>query len=251
MTADEVKDKDTYEVKLEIFEGPLDLLIHLIRKNELDIFDIPISLITDQYLQYLDLMKALNINLAGEFFVMASTLMHIKSRMLLPGSQEDEDEDPRTEITGPLLEYLQLKGVAGELSGRHILNRDVFTRAPAADFRDSLQAEEQVIEVNLFQLIDAFRDIVERNLPGTSIRIEPQKWSIKDKMEYVIDRLRGGKRMLFSSLFDRDKTVSELIVTFLALLELVHLGLIRVFQRETDGDIHLEGLFEEERPENG
>lgn len=249
---DGISDAKSYEVKLEIFEGPLDLLIHLIRKNEIDIFDIPISFITDQYLEYLDFMKALNINLAGEFFVMASTLMHIKSRMLLPGSEDDEDEDPRTEITRPLVEYFRLKELATELSERHILNRDVFTRGSGDDIKDSFQVEDPVIGVNLFQLIDAFRDIVEKNLPGESIRIEPQQWSLKDKMEYILERLRAQKTMFFSRLFDSDRTISEFIITFLALLELVHLALIRVFQKEPDRDIYLEGLFDEkERPEYG
>ena len=117
-----------YEVKLEIFQGPLDLLIHLIRKNEVDIFDIPIATITDQYLEYLELMKALNITLAGDFLVMASTLIHIKSKMLLPGVDTEDEEDPRIEITRPLMEYLRLKEVAGELSERDLLDRDVFAR---------------------------------------------------------------------------------------------------------------------------
>ncbi|MBW1999663.1 MAG: segregation/condensation protein A [Deltaproteobacteria bacterium] len=240
---DEANINTDYEVKLEVFEGPLDLLVHLIRKNEVDIFDIPISIITDQYLEYLDFMKGLNINLAGEFFVMASTLMHIKSRMLLPGAEEDGEEDPRDEIVGPLLEYLQLKEIAGELSEREVLYRDVFTRGRAADFKNDLQAEEEIIEVNLFQLIDAFRQIIERNVPGETMRIEPEKWSIKNKMEHILDRLREEKTVVFSNLFDNDRSISEFIVTFLALLELVHTGLVRVYQKELNGDIHLEGLF--------
>ena len=128
----------TYEVKLEIFEGPLDLLLHLIRKNEMDIFDIPIASITDQYLEYLEIMKALNITLAGDFLVMASTLLHIKSRMLLPGLEEEEEEDLRIEITRPLLEYLRLKEVAGELSERELLDRDVFSRRLSPEYRSQL-----------------------------------------------------------------------------------------------------------------
>ncbi|UCF58147.1 MAG: segregation/condensation protein A, partial [Deltaproteobacteria bacterium] len=125
-----------YEVKLEIFQGPLDLLLHLIRKNEVDIFDIPVATITDQYLEYLDMMKALNINVAGDFLVMASTLLHIKSKMLLPGLEEGEDEeDPRVQITQPLLEYLRLKEMAGELLERELLDRDVFARRLSPDYK--------------------------------------------------------------------------------------------------------------------
>lgn len=125
-----MNDNTEYEVKLEIFEGPMDLLLHLIRKNEVDIFDIPIAMITDQYLEYIDMLKALNINVAGDFLVMASTLVHIKSRMLLPDHDEDEDEvDPREEIAEQLMEYIRLKEVAGELSEREILGRDVFHRS--------------------------------------------------------------------------------------------------------------------------
>ncbi len=138
---------DEYEVKLEIFEGPLDLLRHLIRKNEVDIFDIPIAVITDQYLQYLDIMKALNVSLAGDFLVMASTLVHIKSKMLLPDSGEDEDgEDPRDEITRPLLEYMRLKELANELSERPLLGRDVFSRLSSAD--DEFEGEEPLLRVS-------------------------------------------------------------------------------------------------------
>ncbi len=122
-----------YEVKLGIFEGPLDLLLHLIYKNEVDIFDIPIASITDQYLEYLDLMKALNINVAGDFLLMAATLVHIKSRMLLPGAEGGEEEDdPRLEITRPLLEYMRIKEAAQALDEREILERDVFGRRPSS-----------------------------------------------------------------------------------------------------------------------
>jgi segregation and condensation protein A len=149
-----------YEVKLEMFEGPLDLLLHLIHKNEVDIFDIPIATITDQYLEYLELMKSLEMSIAGDFLVMASTLIHIKSRMLLPGrDEEDEEEDPRLEITRPLLEYMQLKEMAKELSEREILGRDVFARGDATSF-DEYPDMLPKPDVTLFQLMDAFRRIV-------------------------------------------------------------------------------------------
>ena len=174
-----------YEVKLEIFEGPLDLLLHLIHKNEVDIFDIPIAVITDQYLEYLDIMKAFNINIAGDFFFMASTLIHIKSRMLLPESREDEEEDPRMEITRPLLEYMRLKEMAEELSDREILDRDVFARQIPPDFHAQIGDEGPQLDVNLFQLMDAFKRIVDQKLPGVQLRIQLEEWSVKEKMELM------------------------------------------------------------------
>ncbi len=234
-----------YEVRLEIFQGPLDLLLHLIRKNEVDIFDIPIATITDQYLEYLDMMKALNINVAADFLVMASTLLHIKSRMLLPGSEEEEEEDPRVEITRPLLEYLRLKEMAGELFEREMLDRDVFIRRLAADYRAQLESEEPLLQVNLFQLIDAFKRIVDERLPGASLRVEFEKWSLKDKTSYILERLKHEPSICFRDLFSEDKTISEFIITFLALLELVHIGMITIFQPGSDSDIQVKALFEQ------
>ena len=237
-----------YEVKLEIFEGPMDLLLHLIRKNEVDIFDIPIATITEQYLQYLEMLKALNINVAGDFFVMASTLIHIKSKMLLPGFEEEEEgEDPRIEIMGPLLEYLRLKEIASELSERELLYRDTFLHLLPKEDRAQLQGEEPLLEVNLFQLIDAFKRVVEQRLPDTVLDFQVQKWSLKDKTAFIIERLRRSGSLHFEDLFEQDRSISEFVVTFLALLELVHLGLIRLFQPTLDKDINLEAVFDEER----
>ncbi len=234
-----------YEVRLEIFQGPLDLLLHLIRKNEVDIFDIPIATITDQYLEYLDMMKALNINVAADFLVMASTLLHIKSRMLLPGLEEEEEEDPRVEITRPLLEYMRLKEMAGELFEREMLDRDVFIRRLTDDYRVQLESEEPLLQVNLFQLIDAFKRIVDERLPGASLRVEFEKWSLKDKTSHILERLKNEVSIYFRDLFSEDRTISEFIITFLALLELVHIGMITIFQRDADSDIQVKALFEQ------
>jgi segregation and condensation protein A len=235
-----------YEVRLEIFEGPLDLLLHLIHKNEVDIFDIPVALITDQYLEYLDLMKALNINLAGDFLVMASTLIHIKSKMLLPGfNEEDEEEDPRMELTRPLLEYMQFKELAEDLSGRDVLDRDVFSRKVPADFQIQIEGEEPHLDVNLFQLMDAFRRIMDERLPGVQLKFRLERWSVKEKTELIMTQLRDRGPVFFQDLFDEDRTVSEFIVTFLALLELVHAGLVKVFQPAHESDIRLVPCFDE------
>jgi segregation and condensation protein A len=241
-----VEEREDYNIKLEIFEGPLDLLLHLIRKNEVDIFDIPISLITDQYLDYIDMMKALNINVAGDFLVMASTLIHIKSRLLLPEKNEDgEDEDPREELTRPLLEYMQFRELAGELAEREVLDRDVFQRRPDKDFSADFESEEQQIEVNLFQLMDAFKRILESNIPEAEITFRAEHYSINDKISYILDILKENQSVYFKTLFAEDRTLAEFVITFLAVLELVHMGLIRVYQPSVDSDILIEARFEE------
>ena len=234
-----------YEVKLEIFEGPLDLLIHLINKNEVDIFDIPISKITDQYLEYLDMMEALNVSVAGDFLVMASTLIHIKSKTLLPNvGDTDEEEDPRLEIARPLLEYMQLKEKAQELAERNLLGRDVFSRQESVRSKQLLKGEDAPLDVSLFQLMDAFRQMMDQRRPGAGLHLQSEKWSIKEKSQYILDALRKKNTLLFHELFDPEGTVSELIVTFLALLELVHAGLIRVFQASYESEIKLMACFE-------
>jgi len=234
-----------YEVRLEVFEGPLDLLLHLIRKNEMDIFDIPISVVTDQYLAYLDMMKALNISVAGDYLVMAATLIHIKSKMLLPPSPEDgEEEDPRVEITRPLMEYLRLKEVAGELSARDMLERDTFTRRIAPDDLAPYREEAPLPRANLFQLMDAFKRVLDRQSPGAELRFRTEEWPLKDKMTFIMERLRE-RALSFSGLFEDNHSVPELVATFLALLELVQTGLIRVRQPAQEEDIVLEACFED------
>ena len=239
-------DSTDYEVKLELFQGPMDLLLHLIRKNEIDIFDIPIATITDQYLAYLDLMKALNINVAGDFLVMASTLLHIKSRLLIPDLDEGEDGgDPREELTRPLLEYLRLKEVAGELLDRELLDRDVFAHRLPADYMRQLEGEGPFLEVNLFQLLDAFKTMIDQRLPGTPLNLATEQYSLEEKTAYILECLKTHGVMYFQELFAEDRTISEFIITFLALLELVHSGLLRVFQDDIEKDIQLEALFED------
>jgi segregation and condensation protein A len=243
-----------YRVKLEIFEGPMDLLIHLIRKNEVDIFDIPIALITDQYLQYLDMMKALNINVAGDFLLMASTLVYIKSRMLLPerDKEGEEEEDPRIEITQPLMEYLRLKELAGELSERELLDRDVFKRHLYPDYASQFEGQEVELDVNLFQLMDAFKRIVEQRLPDAVLSYAADPVTIKDRIALILERLRQESSIFFTELFSESRTISEFIVTFLALLELVHIGMVRVFQPGHDKDIRLTAHFtDNEEKDNG
>jgi len=236
-----------YEVKLEIFEGPLDLLLHLILKNEVDIFDIPMATITDQYLEYIEMMKALNISVAGDFLVMASTLIYIKSKMLLPDLREgDEEEDPRLEITRPLLEYMRLKEMAEELSEREMLGLDVFPRQDSSLLKERIDAEGPRLNVSLFQLMDAFKRIMDQNLLGVQLSMQLDKWSIKDKSQLIIARLKQDRFVFFKALFCKDLSLSELIVTFLALLELVHAGLVKLFQPSIESDIRLVACFDED-----
>ena len=235
-----------YKVKLEIFEGPLDLLLHLIHKNEVDIFDIPIATITDQYLEYLEMMRALNISVAADFLVMASTLIHIKSKMLLPNFREEENnEDPRLDITRPLLEYMRFKSAAEELAQREILNRDVFTRPPDKMLRDMAQSDGPEIDANIFQLVSAFKRVIEGRRPETRIKIESPRWSVKDKITYLLELLHKRKSIYFREIFQNRSVISELIVTFLALLELVRSGLVKVSQPAEHSDIRVQAKFED------
>jgi segregation and condensation protein A len=228
--------EELYRVQLEnIFEGPMDLLVHLIKKNELDIYDIPIAKVTEQYLQYLEWMKIMNIDYAGEFIVMASTLAHIKSRMLLPASEEAADEeDPRQELVKPLLEYLQMKSAAEQLAERHILGEKTFVRS--LDQKEFLNIEQQpYIKVGLFELIDAFQKILEK-IPGDQrIEFTADKISVKERITQITDILEAKGSTTFESLFIESPNKSEVIVTFLAILEMVKLALIRIVQHAQTG----------------
>jgi segregation and condensation protein A len=231
----------TFTTKLEVFEGPLDLLLHLIKINEVDISDIPIATITDQYLEYLDLMRALDINVAGDFLVMASTLMHIKSKILLPKQEDDlvEIEDLREEIVRSLTEYMQLKDAANKLASRDILYRDVFKRGI-----EIKRGEEDIIttKVTLYDLMDAFKKVVRKKHPGIVLRFSAESWSVKKKMVEIIRILKEKKNLLLGDLFSTMESVSEMIATFLALLELVRTGFVNVFQEKESSDIMLEAV---------
>ena len=231
-----------YQIKLEdVFEGPMDLLLHLIRKNEVDIHDIPIALITRQYIEYIDWMKLMNIDFAGDFLVMASTLAQIKSRMLLPThGNEDEDEDPRMELTRPLIEYLQMKSVADQLAERDLLGEKTFVRTYADGEYKAFEENDQVMQVGLFELIDAFQKIL-KNIPEDHrIDMDADRVSVKERITELVDVLEEKGSMTFSELFAAGvETRSEIIVTFLALLEMVKLNLIRITQHLPSGIIRI------------
>jgi len=221
-----------YTFRLEMFEGPLDLLLHLINKNELDITNIPIALITDQYLDYLRLMKVLNLDVAGEYLLMAATLLHIKSKTLLPSPSEEEEEegeDPRAELVRRLLEYHKYKEVALELERRPLLDRDVFIRLIPLDTEEP--PEEERIEVNLFELLEAFRGVLERVKAETVHEVILDRLSVEEKVQEILSLLqRENRSIAFHLLFSEKASRREIIVTFLAILELVKMKLIRIFQ---------------------
>ena len=229
-------------VQLEIFEGPLDLLLHLIKKNEVNITDIPIATITEQYLATLELMQTLNLDMAGEFLVMAATLIHIKSRTLLPESdietdEEEEGGDPREELMKRLLEYQRFKEAAGELGQRDVLTRDVFVRATPPTEKPAPTAFR---ELSVFELLTALRRVLERLPKDEFHEVTLEKITMREKMTLVLERLRVDGQVMFESLFSDAGTRMAVIVTFLAMLELVKIRAIRIFQDRLDGPIIIE-----------
>ncbi len=237
-------------VQLEVFEGPLDLLLHLIKKNEVSITDIPIATITEQYLATLELMHDLSLDVAGEFLVMAATLIHIKSRMLLPASEDAEDEeeggDPREELIRRLLEYQRFKDAAAQLEQREILTRDVFVRSGAAVEEVGVPSFR---EVSVFELLTALRRVLER-LPKEHVHeVTLDKITVREKMTLLLDVLRAQRQVLFETLFNEVKTRLEVVVTFLAMLELVKSRAIRIIQEELGGPIVIEAAVLEQGAE--
>lgn len=239
-----------YEVRLDAFEGPLDLLLHLIKKNKIDIYDIPISLITQEYLENISLMKSLDLTIAGEFLVMAATLTYIKSRLLLPPSEveeEVEEEDPRAELVRRLVEYKQFKEAAGHLEEQESLWKNIHRKDPSPIIHTDLE-ESPSIEANLFDLLDALRDVLDRTPDAHPLEISLDELSVKDRMNFILEEIERGDSILFMSLFQKDQTRMAIVVTFLALLELVRLKLIKTLQIESFGSIR---LIREEGEDNG
>ncbi|OQX61793.1 MAG: chromosome segregation protein ScpA [Desulfococcus sp. 4484_241] len=231
---------DTYRVKVEVFEGPMDLLVHLIKKNEVNIYDIPIAEITRQFLDYIDWMKMMNIDVAGDFLYMAAILTNIKSRTLLPshGQDEDEQEDPRMEITRALEEYMKIKGAAESLGSRDILNEDIFTRP--VDKKMLQQDDSNVmIDVGLFELIDAFQRIIDKIPTSARLLFSNDGISVKERISQLVEILEQKRSVTFDELFDEHRDKSDIVVTFLALLEMVKIGIVAVRQHSRNGVIRL------------
>jgi len=225
-----------YAVKLPVFEGPLDLLLHLIRVNEVEITDIPVARIAEQYLEYLALIRELNLDIAGEYLLMAATLAWIKSRMLLPGSETDDAEegaDPRAELIARLLEYRRFKEAAGQLGERRLLGRDVFeARGPQPESRSGSERE---IEAGLFELVEAYRRVLRKARPSAAAHeIEAESLTVHERMVAVMRTLEARESIEFERIFfecdGRAPSRLMIVTTFLAILELARLAALRLYQ---------------------
>lgn len=229
----------SYKVKLEVFEGPLDLLLYLIKKNEIDIYDIPISTITEQYLEYLELMRMLDLNIAGEFLVMAATLIHIKSKMLLPPDETEilteEEEDPREELVRRLLEYKKFKEVAGVLQDLEGQRKKMFTR----DIPFEVEPGEVFFEASLFDLITALTRVLKDVPKEVFQEIVKDEFTVEQKVHDLLHMLVKNQVLSLFELFKAAKNKLEIIATFLAVLELIRLKEILIVQKQKFSDIEI------------
>jgi len=227
----------SYKVKLEVFEGPLDLLLYLIKKNEIDIYDIPIAEVTEQYLEYLEFMRMLDLNIAGEFLVMAATLIHIKSKMLLPPDETEilpeEEEDPREELVRRLLEYKRFKEVAGVLQDLEGQRKKMFTRATMVD----LGPEEKFFEASVFDLITALTKVLKDVPKEVFQEIVKDEFTVEQKVHDLLHIMVEKSVLYLSELFKDAKSKLEIIATFLAVLELIRLKEVLVVQEQSFGKI--------------
>jgi segregation and condensation protein A len=231
-----------YKVKLEIFEGPLDLLLYLIKKNEIDVCNIPIFEITEQYLEYLNLMQMLDLDIAGEFLVMAATLMHIKSRTLLPPEEQEEleeaEEDPRAELVQKLLEYQRFKQAAGRLENMEGKRAEMFGRMPSLIESDD-EDDNELFEANLFDLISAFSKVLSGVSQQTFQEIIVDEFSVEEQMNRILEHFQMRSQAYFRQLFGNMMNKLELVCTFLAILELIREKKLMVRQPELFGEILL------------
>jgi segregation and condensation protein A len=235
---------EAYPIKLEHFEGPLDLLIHLIKTSEVNVYDIPIALITNQYLEYIELMQEMNLDIAGEFLVMAATLIHIKSRMLLPrppteAELDREEEDPREALVRRLIEHQRFKVAAELLHERETWRSAQWPRSDAAVAEVAGEDVEPELEVDLFSLLAAFRGVLERAKGRPRVLLPPEQISIESRIEVLLTRLSETEACGFEELFGDVSGRGDLIVTFLALLEMIRLKLVRIFQSGPFGPIRV------------
>jgi len=245
-----VPDSD-YRIKLQVFEGPLDLLLFLIRKNELDIYDIPIESVTRQYIDALRAMQQLDLDVAGEFFVMAATLMEIKSRLLLPKGQHavdpnatEEELDPRWELVHQLLQYKKFKEAAAKLGELATLRQDLMERYVSNLSADSL--DRPLKNVDRIELWNAFNIVLRRLAEKLVVgEIHDEQVTVADQMEYLLERTKTEKTFLFSALFSGKVTLRKLVATFLAVLELTRLKRLRLRQDEAFADIHCDAVDSE------
>lgn len=236
-----------YKFRLDIFEGPLDLLLYLIKKNEIDIYNIPIAVITEQYLEYIDAMKSLNLNLAGEYLVLAATLIHIKSRMLLPVHEEEvteDEEDPREELVRQLIEYKTFKEAAFNLDRMTLLGRDIFRRELGDEEIGDEDIERPIKEIGIFELVEAFRRMVAQSVETELMEIDVEKISLSARINEIIDELNEKKTLTFTDLLEGLNDKMRLIYTFLAILELMKLRIIKAYQAVSYGTIRISLIVE-------
>ena len=242
---------DDIKIKLQSFEGPLDLLVHLIKKNQVNVYDIPIALVTEQYLAYLDLFQELNLDVASEFLVMAATLIHIKSRMLLPRPDptqlDDDAEDPRDALVRRLLEHQKFKAAAELLHEKETIRSAQWTRPDSRVEAIAGDDFEPELEVDLFSLLTAFRQVLERARERPPVPLPPAELSIERRIDQMLERLSETEACGFADLFDDVATRADMIVTFLALLEMIRLKLVRVFQAGQLGPIR---IYKRARPKD-
>ncbi len=231
----------SYHIRLAQFEGPLDLLLHLIRRDKINIYDIPISHITREYLAQIEILKELELDLAGEFFVMAATLMRIKAQMLLPRRAEDEqeEEDPREELVRNLIEYRKFKEAAQQLSEKEDIRRRLFTRPPVKLPKEPVCDADHGMEVSVFDLVDAFKKVMEDLKKQITYRIEREEFTIEEKVTLISKMLTDKSELLFTELFAGICKRLEVIVTFLAMLEMIKSGQLLARQMSTGSDIWL------------
>ena len=233
-----------YKVKLEIFEGPLDLLLYLIKRDEIDIYDISIERITRQYLEYLQAFKELNLDIAGEFVVMAANLIYLKSRSLLPVDQqppdeEAEEDDPRWDLIRQLIEYKKFKEAAAQLHVRALEQERIFTRDGGAT-TTIVDAPLRLAEVGIFQLIHAFQDVIKRVEARENLQeMFGEHFTVSDKIDIILKRVADGASVRFTELFGDIASRVEIVVTFLALLELIRLKQVRAIQRNVFDEIEI------------
>ncbi len=252
--------QDDYKVDLEVFEGPLDLLLYLIKREEVDIHDIPIVHVTTQYMTYLDMMRMLDLNIAGEFIVMAATLMMIKSRMLLPVERRDDEEeqeeeaDPRWDLVRQLVEYKRFKDAALRLQGFELHQEDVFEQGamPEVAASEEEAPDRSLEDVSLFDLLSALQEVLKSVPEEEWGHLEPILWSVPDKMDEIIKTTSANGSAYFSALFREKAHRNEVIVTFLALLELLRLRQVTVRQTAVFGEMEIrwvpEGIEETALP---
>ncbi len=235
----------SYKLKLDIFEGPLDLLLYLIKKNDLDICDIPIAEVTEQYLEYINMMKMLDLEVVGEFLVMAATLIQIKSRMLLPPDpaeqQEEDQEDPRDELVRRLQEYKIFKEIAEQLKQKEANRQDLFPRKMDDELARELteDAAEVYVEANLFDLINAFSKALEKFKEDSVYQVDKEEFTVEEKIHVVLHGLLQSPTLRLTDLFGQARNKMEVIVSFMAVLELIRLKEIKVMQKRLFSDIDI------------